>query len=147
MEFKKDDENYIYELISKNVKKYRKLKGWTQEKLAKEINYSLSFISGIESAYHQTFSLGAIWRISRVLEVDFSKLCEDNSMPFKKSVIKYKCNKCTNEVAFPAEMIKVFKDLYEISNNKNIPAFNCTNEGCTGKLEIALNKKDNSRNY
>ena len=34
------------------------------------------------------------------------------------------------------KMIKVFKDLYEISNNKNIPAFNCTNEGCTGKLEI-----------
>lgn len=71
MEFKKDDENYIYEIISKNVKKYRKLKGWTQEKLAEEINYSLSFIRGIESAYHQTFSLGAIWRISRVLEVDF----------------------------------------------------------------------------
>ena len=53
MEFKKDDENYIYEVISKNVKKYRKLKGWTQEKLAEEINYSLSFISGIESTYHQ----------------------------------------------------------------------------------------------
>lgn len=79
MEFKKDDENYIYEIISKNVKKYRKLKGWTQEKLAEEINYSLSFIRGIESAYHQTFSLGAIWRISRVLEVDFYKLCEDNT--------------------------------------------------------------------
>lgn len=42
MEFKKEDENYVYELIGKNVKKYRKLKGWTQEKLAEEINYSLS---------------------------------------------------------------------------------------------------------
>lgn len=31
MEFKKNDENYIYEIISKNIKKYRKLKGWTQE--------------------------------------------------------------------------------------------------------------------
>ena len=32
MEFKKEDENYVYELIGRNVKKYRKLKGWTQEK-------------------------------------------------------------------------------------------------------------------
>lgn len=136
MEFKKDDENYIYELISKNIKKYRKLKGWTQERLAKEINYSLSFISGIESAYHQTFSLGAIWRISRVLEIDFSKLCEDNSIPQKKLLIKYKCNKCNSEINLPAEIIKVFKDLYEISNNKNLPTFNCTNEGCDGKFEI-----------
>ena len=40
MEFKKDDENYIYEIISKNIKKYRRQKGWTQEKLAEEINYS-----------------------------------------------------------------------------------------------------------
>lgn len=57
MEFKKDDENYIYQIIGKNIKKYRKLRGWTQEKLAEEIDYSLSFISGIESTYHQTFSL------------------------------------------------------------------------------------------
>lgn len=27
MEFKKDDENYIYQVIKKNIKKYRKLRG------------------------------------------------------------------------------------------------------------------------
>lgn len=47
-------------MISKNIKKYRHQKGWTKERLAEEINYSLSFISGIESAYHQTFSLGVV---------------------------------------------------------------------------------------
>lgn len=132
MEFKKDDENYIYEIISKNVKKYRKLKGWTQEKLADEINYSLSFISGIESAYHQTFSLGAIWRISRALDVDFSKLCEDQSTN-KSKFILYRCEKCGEETKFPSEMIELFNNLYKLSGNKTLPTFNCSKEDCDGK--------------
>lgn len=132
MEFKKEDENYVYELIGKNVKKYRKLKGWTQEKLAEEINYSLSFISGIESAYHQTFSLGAIWRISIVLGVDFYKLCEDNSTKTIKKYINYKCNKCNTETKIPIQIAKHFKDLYEIAGNQNLPQFECTN--CDGKF-------------
>ncbi len=134
MEFKKDDENYIYEVISKNVKKYRKLKGWTQEKLAEEINYSLSFISGIESTYHQTFSLGAIWRISRALGVDFAKLCEDDSLSNKSKYINYKCNKCGEETKLPIEMVKLFKDINEITGNKNLPSFDCTKEDCNGKI-------------
>lgn len=134
MEFKKDDENYIYEVISKNVKKYRKLKGWTQEKLADEINYSLSFISGIESTYHQTFSLGAIWRISRALGVDFAKLCEDDSLSNKAKYINYKCNKCGEETKLPIEMVKLFKDINEITDNKNLPLFACTKDDCDGKI-------------
>lgn len=134
MEFKKDDENYIYEIISKNIKKYRKLKGWTQEKLAEEINYSLSFISGIESAYHQTFSLGAIWRISRALGVDFNKLCEDDSLTSKDKFINYKCDTCGEETKIPFQIIKVFKDLYQIAGYRNIPIFDCTKENCNGKL-------------
>ena len=123
MEFKKDDENYIYELISKNVKKYRKLKGWTQEKLAEEINYSLSFISGIESAYHQTFSLGAIWRISRVLGVEFYKLCEDNNEKQKQKYICYKCNKCNIETKMPIKVVKHFKNIYELAVNNKLQQF------------------------
>jgi transcriptional regulator with XRE-family HTH domain len=130
MEFKKEDENYVYELIGKNVKKYRKLKGWTQEKLAEEINYSLSFISGIESAYHQTFSLGAIWRISMVLGVDFYKLCQDNSQTPAKKYINYKCNKCNTETKLPIRIAKHFKYIYEIAGNQNLPQFECTN--CDG---------------
>ena len=134
MEFKKDDENYIYEVISKNVKKYRKLKGWIQEKLAEEINYSLSFISGIESTYHQTFSLGAIWRISRALDVDFTKLCEDDSLSNNAKYINYKCNKCGETTRLPIEMVKLFKDINEITGNKNLPSFACTKYDCDGKM-------------
>lgn len=134
MEFKKDDENYIYEIISKNVKKYRKLKGWTQERLANEINYSLSFISGIESAYHQTFSLGAIWRISRVLGVDFSKLCEDHSSQQNPKYILYKCEKCGEETKIPIKMINLYKELYETTKDPSILSFECTKEDCDGVI-------------
>ncbi len=134
MVFNKEDENYIYQVIGKNIKKYRKLKGWTQEKLAKEINYSLSFISGIESNYHQTFSLGAIWRISIVLGVDFNKLCEDNSNPTQKKYINYKCNKCNLETKIPIKIAQHFKNIYDLADNNNLPQFDCINEDCDGKL-------------
>lgn len=132
MQFKKDDENYIYEVISKNIKKYRKLKGWTQEKLADEINYSLSFIRGIESTSHQTFSLGAIWRISRVLEVDFCKLCEDENVKTTLKAISYQCDTCKIEVKMPIQVVQQFKQIYELAGNKNLPHFDCTE--CDGKL-------------
>lgn len=135
MEFKKDDENYIYELISKNIKKYRKLKGWTQEKLANEINYSLSFISGIESAYHQTFSLGAIWRIARVLGIDFYKLCIDESdTPAPTKYINFKCKTRGKETKIPIKIAKHFKEIYELTNNKDLPNFDCTSNNCSGKI-------------
>ena len=132
MKFKKDDENYIYQVIGKNIKKYRKLRGWTQEMLAEKIDYSLSFISGIESSYHQTFSLGALWRISRVLGVDFAKLCEDENSISEQKFINYKCNKCNLETKMPIEIVKHFKKIYEIAGNKNLPQFDCTT--CDGQL-------------
>lgn len=49
MNFKKEDENYIYGIIGKNVKKYRKEKKLTQEQLAEKIDYSLSFVSGLKA--------------------------------------------------------------------------------------------------
>lgn len=132
MQFKKDDENYIYEVISKNIKKYRKLKGWTQEKLANEINYSLSFIRGIESNYHQTFSLGAIWRIAMVLGIDFAKLCEDDSNINQPKFIKYTCDECNEITDIPIAVAKHFKNIYELTGNKQLPTFDCTK--CDGKM-------------
>lgn len=66
MKFDKKDENYIYGVIGRNVKKYRKEKELTQQQLADNINYSLSFVSVLESKKHQSFSLGALYRISLI---------------------------------------------------------------------------------
>lgn len=65
------DENYVYYLVSRNLKRIRKEKGLTQEKLAELSNYSLGFIMNIESEkYYQTFSLGTLWQFGKALNVD-----------------------------------------------------------------------------
>ena len=76
--FNKNDENYVYQLVSKNIKKQRKLKGLTQEQLAEKMSYSTQFISNIESKNHQTFSLGTLWRLAQVLNIDISLLFKDD---------------------------------------------------------------------
>lgn len=77
--FKREDENYIYEIVSKNIQKQRKLKGLTQEQLAEKIEYSTQFISNIESKKnHQTMSLGTLWRIALILDIDIALLFKED---------------------------------------------------------------------
>ncbi len=65
------DENYVYYLVSRNLRRIRKEKGLTQEKLAELSNYSVGFIMNIESEkYYQTFSLGTLWQFGKALNVD-----------------------------------------------------------------------------
>lgn len=73
----KDDNNYIYYWIGKNIRKYRKLKGWSQSKLASECNYTDTFISNIENNAFQTFSLNSLYHISKILEVPIKNLFDD----------------------------------------------------------------------
>ena len=67
----KNDENYVYYLVGQNLKRIRKEKNVTQERLSELSTYSLGFIMNIESnKYLQTFSLGTIWRFASVLKED-----------------------------------------------------------------------------
>lgn len=75
--FQRDDENYVYEIVSKNIKKQRLLKGLTQEQLANKMSYSTQFISNIESKNHQTFSLGTLWRLALILDIDIAELFKE----------------------------------------------------------------------
>ncbi len=128
MQFNKDDENYIYGVIGKNVKKYRKEKKLTQAQLAEKIDYSLSFVAGIESKKHQTFSLGALWRISLILGIDMYKLCIDEELENKKSHYKtYYCNNCGYHTEIPDELLKIVHDASILTNNQkpNLPSFKC----------------------
>lgn len=76
--FNRNDENYVYEIVSKNIKKQRQLKGLTQEQLAQKMSYSTQFISNIESKNHQTFSLGTLWRLALVLDIDIAELFKED---------------------------------------------------------------------
>ena len=76
--FNRSDENYVYEIVFKNIKKQRQQKGLTQEQLAQKMSYSTQFISNIESKNHQTFSLGTLWRLALVLDIDIAELFKED---------------------------------------------------------------------
>lgn len=60
----------IYNVIGQNIKKYRKLKGWTQKQLAEKLLLSDSFIGKLESITYQTISIDTLEQIANTLEVD-----------------------------------------------------------------------------
>ena len=43
------------------------------------MSYSTQFISNIESKNHQTFSLGTLWRLALVLDIDIAKLFKEDT--------------------------------------------------------------------
>lgn len=78
----KSDNNYVYYLVGKNIRKYRKLRGLKQRELAGKCSLSEGFISDIESNTFRTISLNTLYHISRVLDIHimllFQDLDEDN---------------------------------------------------------------------
>lgn len=60
----------IYNLIGRNIKKYRILKGLKQRELAERLYLSDSFIAKLESVTHQTISIDTLLDIANVLECD-----------------------------------------------------------------------------
>ena len=71
-------DEYIYNTIRRNIKKYRKQRGLTASELAEQIGRSHDFMRQIESekvAYN--FSVDTFYRISVALEVSLDKLIEN----------------------------------------------------------------------
>ena len=104
------------------------MKGLTQDELARLVNYSPSFIANIESSTHQTFSLGALWRIASALGVGLHEICYDNNklgMTNMKSV-EYVCESCNHSLEMPIEVIDVFEFIYAVGKSKELyPTFTC----------------------
>ena len=75
MQFDRKDENYVYGFIGKNIRKYRKTAGLTQQELADMIGVSMHYISQIESANpNKYFTLVIIGRIADALKIDIRDL-------------------------------------------------------------------------
>ena len=72
------DNNYIYFWVGKNIRKYRKLKGWTQKELAQRCNLTEKYIQAIESSTQvKTYSLNTFYHISKILEIHPRQLLDD----------------------------------------------------------------------
>ena len=78
MRVDRKNEEYIYKVVSKNIKKYRKEKGLTQEQLADLIPYSYSTVISIEGNYRNNFSLAVINSIATVLGIKVYLLFMDD---------------------------------------------------------------------
>ena len=66
----------LYYLVAQNIKKQRKLKGWTQVKLAMKSNISVDYLKKIEtkSGCQKQFSLDTLQKISNALDIDVREL-------------------------------------------------------------------------
>lgn len=75
---KKNNTN-IYDTVRYNIRKYRKLKGMTQQELADLAELSHGYIREIESLNMGiTFSLDAVEKIANALEIQTKYLFEEN---------------------------------------------------------------------
>ena len=68
----------IYNIIGKNIKKYRKKAGLTQKKLAESLLLSESFIAKLESVTYQTISIDTLDQIAHKLNTHISKFFLDD---------------------------------------------------------------------
>ena len=82
MEVKKKSD--IYNVIGKNIKKYRKRKGLKQRELAEALYLSDSFIAKLESITHQTISIDTLENIALVLECDIRDFFDKDVMKDSK---------------------------------------------------------------
>ena len=72
------DDYYYYDIVRKNIRKYRLLSGKTQQQLADDIDVTMHYISQIESANpNKYFTLVIIGRIADALNIDIRKLFDD----------------------------------------------------------------------
>ncbi len=71
------DNNIIYTIVGKNIRKYRKVKGLKQSQLAELCHLSEGFISDLESNTFRTISLNTLYLISKKLDVHIKQLFDD----------------------------------------------------------------------
>ena len=67
------DEASLRNLLSQNIKRYRRQKGWSQEKLAEKMDISTSYLSDIETkrGWVSPFSLA---KLANALEIEVFEL-------------------------------------------------------------------------
>ncbi len=74
----KHDDNYYYNIIRQNIKKYREKASLTQQQLANKAGISMNYIAKIESKKMQRgFTIVALGRIADALDIDIRLLFDE----------------------------------------------------------------------
>lgn len=70
----RNSDEYYYDIVRANIRKYRKEKKYTQQVLAEKTNLSMDYICEIESTKkHKSFSIASLGRIADALDIDIRK--------------------------------------------------------------------------
>lgn len=70
-----NEDGYYYEIVRKNIRKYRRMADLTQQELADKIGVTMNYISQIESnKTAKYFTLAIIGRIADALNIDIRNL-------------------------------------------------------------------------
>jgi len=77
----------IYNVIGKNIKRYRQKKGYTQRVLAEKLLLSESFIAKLESDTYQSISIDTLEQIAIFLGVDITVFFDKSVMEEKKELV------------------------------------------------------------
>ncbi len=70
----------VYKKLALNIKKYRKLRGLTQENLADDIDIGINHMGKIEVAYSKP-SFGTIIDIANALDISLKELFDFDNPP------------------------------------------------------------------
>ena len=66
--------NYYYDIIRKNIRKFRKEKGYTLQSLSEAADMSMDYLAEIESEKRKkSFSIAVLGRITDTLEIDIKE--------------------------------------------------------------------------
>ena len=74
-----NDNANIYNIIGRNIKKYRKQNGITQRELAEKMLLSDSFIAKLESSTYQTLSIDTLLQFAKTLNVNIKCLFDEDN--------------------------------------------------------------------
>ena len=84
MDMSQKKKSNIYNIIGKNIKKYRIKKGLKQRELAAALYLSDSFIAKLESITHQTISIDTLEEIAEVLDCEITDFFDKDVMENNK---------------------------------------------------------------
>lgn len=72
------NDSYYYDIIRRNIKKYRKMNFLTQQELADRCDLTRDYICDIESLRkNKGFSIATLGRISNALDIDIRQLFDE----------------------------------------------------------------------
>lgn len=91
-EIYKHDDEYYYKIVRINVKKYRRLKGYTQQDLADLSGVSRQYICDIENeSRNKHLTIAMLGRIADALDIDitmFFMILNTNEKQENKSLVE-----------------------------------------------------------